>query len=769
MTLTGSANDDSGNTQSNPAGSSGAPPSSPANPSGSVTNPTPSSVTAAAAAAPKSANGSPPGARLQNPLGQLSSYTYQLSLYMMTTDAYGAFIASGRKSINIIPQTQAGSPSVNTGATTNPLINPNTGQPVVGGAYLIAQSGGSGSPINRAPGFKYDYGIDSLTFNHMVSSNETGAAALNTEMKFQITEPYGFSFLDNLKTAQTVIESYNGAGNTAPNASKQFFILGIRFYGYNPDGTVATGKETFSGTPLDPSASGNGALFETFYDILIKKLSFKIGAEATVYHIEANPIPTSVGFGLTKGYSDSPNFTCKGTTVGEILNDLTTQLNAKQQQLVTTGNGQNPPQQYPVTYRFEYQGNAALTIQNASMVNPADNDKAKSGMANVSSSMQSNPKAEVTGVYNPNVRTITFPSQPILQCIDQAITSSTYVTDALSFNTTSSTDGDNAVKPNPNPKYPVWYSCSTRLENPRWDKITNDWAFDIVYVIQEYLTPMVDSPLINKTQPYYGPFKRYNYWYTGKNSEVLDYSQTFDNAFYNVILGGQGPDPLVGAPTTSPTAVGQSTPQSSTNTLGSGAEAVASYKGSLYDPASYTHAKITILGDPDFLIQESAVPSNLYDQHYGPNGYTVNPNGGQVFIEINFNEAIDYDTSAMGTGLLNLNNKVLFQPYNTENLPKDANGNSLVQGVSYRVNRVDSTFSSGTFKQTFEMVVNQFNGTPAGDTGSTTSNANPGPSTTNATNQAPTTGLAPVPQNSTPHGTISQTPPAQQAPAEPTT
>jgi hypothetical protein len=61
-----------------------------------------------------------PGKRPQNPLGNFSSYTYQLSLYMITPDAYDAFIQSGRKNINAFQD-----------------IN-NTGN----GVYLIAQSGG---------------------------------------------------------------------------------------------------------------------------------------------------------------------------------------------------------------------------------------------------------------------------------------------------------------------------------------------------------------------------------------------------------------------------------------------------------------------------------------------------------------------------------------------------------------------------------------------------------------------------------------------------
>ena len=770
MALKGSANDDSGNAQSNPAGSSGAPPSSPANPSGSVTNPTPASVSAAAAAAPTPPNGDLPGKRLYNPLGQLSSYTYQISLYMITPDAYGAFLASGKQSLNIIPQTQASSPSTNTGDVTNPLINPNTGQPIIGGAYLVAQSGGSGAPTNRAPGVNFDYGIDNLSLEHIVSTNGSGAAACESNIKFNIIEPYGFSLIDKIKTAQTVINGYSSSEGILDNPTKQIFILGIRFFGYLPDGTIATGKEVFNGIPIDPSAGGGGALFETYYDINITSFGFKLGPGITTYEVEATYFASSTGFGTKYGYlNGSPNFTCKGSNVSEVLNDLASQLNAKQQQLTNSSNGATPAQKYPITYRFEYQGNAATTIAKASMINPADTNKAKSGMSSAKTSAQSNPKAEVTGVYNPNVKTITFASQPILQCIDQAITSSTLVSAALASNTVSSTDGDNNVIPNPNPNYPVWYNCSVRVENPKWDPIIKDWIVDIVYVIREYQTPLVNSPAINRTQPYYGPYKRYQYWYTGKNTEIIEYSHTINNAYFVAALGQPGPNPTLGTPSAATTAPAQATPQSTTNSLGAGGEAVGSYKDSLYNPTAQSDVKITILGDPDFLIQDTAYEDNHYNTHYASNGYSIAPNGGQVFIEINFNEAVDYDTTSAGTGLMNINNKVLFQKYpDSATLPKDANGNPLVQGISYQVNTVNCTFSGGKFTQSIELIVNPFNGVPPNDSASSEAapSSNPGPSPSDASKQAATTGLASAPNNSTTHGPISQSVPAQKTPAE---
>jgi hypothetical protein len=84
---------------------------------------------------------------------------------------------------------------------------------------------------------------------------------------------------------------------------------------------------------------------------------------------------------------------------------------------------------------------------------------------------------------------------------------------------------------------------------------------------------------------------------------------------------------------------------------GAGLAAQNSYITSLFDPASQAEAKIQILGDPDFIMTDSGYSEEqLYKKFYGADGFTINPNGGQVFVEIDFKEAVDY--SSDGASLL---------------------------------------------------------------------------------------------------------------------
>jgi hypothetical protein len=126
-------------------------------------------------------------------------------------------------------------------------------------------------------------------------------------------------------------------------------------------------------------------------------------------------------------------------------------------------------------------------------------------------------------------------------------------------------------------------------------------------------------------------------------------------------------------------------------------EAQNAYMTSLFDIGTYALAKIVILGDPDYLMQDSPGSLNdVYRQFYGPDGYTINPNGGQVFFEISFKEGRDYNNE---NGLLTINDQVLLWNY------PDAVA-AQVQGVSYHLLSVDSNFSKGKFVQELIATIN---------------------------------------------------------------
>ena len=642
-----------------------------------------------------------PGKRLENPLGNFSSYTYQLTLYMITPDAYDAFIESGRKNIN----------AIRNGATASATQQ---AADVGGGAYIIAQSGGINDKTSlRAPGFTLDFHIDNLKITTSTSGKTSGTSSNVTEMTFDIIEPYGFSFISRLKIAAEAIADYSKVRNFKgqENPSRQNFIMGISFLGYDKDGKLLTGANTYSEDTFNPSGNSSG-VFERFYDILITDLKFKIDGTATTYKITAATTGPKVAFGIKNGRTHT-GASATARTVKEALGGLNveapegvigifTQMNQQQKDLV--GKSIEIANEYDVRFIGD-----SSDIENATIISKlADPDKSKWPMAAVKDLAQVNDKISVSTAPDNTKRVITFKNDtPILQMVTQIISQSSYLENALKILYTTATepntksDSPESVKP-ATEKTIKWYNVSPEVKCLGFDNLKKDFAYRITYVIQPYETPIIVSPYANAATKYYGPHKRYDYWFTGKNSEILRYEQQLDNSYFNVDIGSVKGDTSksgTGGATTSPLVPGMHQPVARLGKLGIGMEAQNSYVTSLIDPGSYAEAKIQILGDPDFLVQEQPGSlSSVYNQFYGTDGYTISPNGGQVFIEIDFKEAVDYDNNK---GLLTINESITFWKY-----PKSIK--SIVKGVSYQVLEVVSSFSKGKFVQDLSCAINTF-------------------------------------------------------------
>jgi len=640
--------------------------------------------------------GPKPGSRLQNPLGNFSSYTYQLSLYMITPDAYDAFQLSGRKNINALSVADA------------------NGQSTGGGAFLIAQSGGVNNKTSRrAPGFDLDYYIDDLKIKSAINGKNTQTASNVTGMTFNIYEPYGFSFITKLKRASDSLRKNSKLKNydKASNASRQFFVLGIRFQGYDKNGNIANASEVFSSDTLNTSPDASG-VYERFYDIVLTAVKFKINGGATTYNITANVISTNVGLGTARGTVDNKVPIVAGTIKealdgeGDGITSLLKTLNENQQTLKTQGSVE-----IPNVYKVRFLGDTQL-IQNASLISKADTDKKKQAMSRADNSNEVNEGTSVNSVPDTTKRLIQIDKgTPIPQAINNLIKQSSYMEDALKVIFVASEEPDpdtNSPEVVTKKNIPPikWYNLSTEIKCLGFDTKVGDFAYEITYVIQPYETPAAASPY-TKSSKYYGPHKRYEYWFTGKNSEVLSYEQTMDNNFNNVALTPNGDPASQGGGAQVPTYPNKKQNQDTQGRQDVGMEAQNAYMTSLFDPGAYTKAKVVILGDPDYLAQETPASINqVYNQFYGSDGFTINPNGGQVFIEIDFKEAVDYKNS---DGLLSINESIYFWNYPAAVANK-------IKGVSFMVLDIEHSFRGGKFEQTLNCTINDFPGvlgTPA--------------------------------------------------------
>lgn len=638
--------------------------------------------------------GSLPGRRLYNPLSEFSTYTYNLSLYMISPEAYDAFIASGRRNINALG-------SVNN--TTNQAA----------GVYIIAQSGGvNNQSEQRAPGFEFDYYIDNLKMTGSIAPAATGAPTVQTDITFNIYEPYGFSFVSNLKRAQDSLQQYMQQSGKSQkgleNPTRQFYILGIRFVGYDSQGNIMAGDK---GKSLDPSANVNG-IFETFYDIALTNIKFKLTGRMVTYNCFAKMLPSKEAFGTKRGLVDTGANIEAGTVYDALLGEkgLITKINNEQQRLYNAGSIGIKD-----TYKVVFLSDMEEQMKAAQIVSPADLDKYKWGGPNSKKTSDSNDATASKSIPNNNVRNIVIQgTTPIIQAISQIISQSSFLEDALKVLYTTNLEPNQGKKTeneieNKNKTTVSWYNISAQIAKAEWDEKRADFALEITYLIAPYDTPIIMSAYTNPGAKYYGPYKRYDYWYTGLNSEIISYEQTLDNAYYNVALvpstsDGQGK----GGPVDVALKANQRTNMPRLGRTDVGLEAHNSYLTSLYDPKGWAEAKINILGDPDYLIQDAEDINGvgqLYNKFYGTDGFTIK-GSNQVFIEIDFKEAIDYEHN---TGTLKINESILFFKY-----PKSIS--QLVKGISYLLIKVESTFSNGKFTQVLHCRLNTF-GDATDDTG----------------------------------------------------
>lgn len=632
--------------------------------------------------------GPKPGTRLQNPLGNFSSYTYQLSLYMITPDAYDAFVQSGRKNINALAATDS------------------TGNSTGGGAFLVAQSGGINNKTSkRAPGFELDYYIDNLKIKTKTSSKSTQTASNSTEFTFDIIEPMGFSFITKLKRGFDLIKKKSKLKNyeKASVSSKQFFILGIRFQGYDKDGQIANASQYFSSDTFNNSPDASG-VYERFYDLQINSMKFKLHGGATTYACTGVNLGTSVGMSIARGIVDNNTPITADTVLNALGPDsekgtisLFDAINAAQQKMQAAGT-----LEIANVYKIEWQGDSEM-IRSAVLKSDADLDKKKQQMSPATKSSEVNDATAFKAVTDSSKIQFSIPKgTPIPQAIKNVIMHSSYLEQALTAIYTTAeennpdTDSPEAIKQKDPPPL-KWYNLSTRIKCLGFDTKINDFAYEITYVIQPYETPAITSPY-GKASKYYGPHKRYEYWFTGKNSEIISYEQTMDNTFQNVALNPAGDPESQANGNGVATMVNKQTNQERTGRDGKGNEAQNTYMTSLFDPGAWNQMKMTILGDPDYLASETPdSATEIYQQFYKQDGFTINPNGGQVFIEVSFKEAIDYDNEK---GVMSLNDSIYFVNYPPEVAAK-------IKGISYTLIEVESIFAKGKFTQVLSGVVNE--------------------------------------------------------------
>jgi len=696
----GSADDDKSSKTSNSTNTEGTPGaasaptgngSSPSTNGGSTTNQTSgtSSVTGATPANSGSTSAGKAGTsnagtaesiiglRDWNPLSEFSSYTYKISLYMMNPKQFNAYMAGDYTTIKDF--------------------------------QLIAQSGGINNTLDskRAPGFELDFYIDDLEIETRINTKETLIATNSIDFKFKIYEPYGFSFVQKLTQAQIAAQKNkkDSSGNpiTQISSLKENFLLTIKFYGYDKNGKLVTGKDY---PQADVNKLDEQSVFERGFPIGIKDFKFKLENKITVYSISAFQKAEQLAKGTRLGTVPT-----KITLSGETLQDVlvgSDQNSAKKNivGLVQALNDAETLQDKKTKNEYAIEFESGSIIPDASLVPEDYYVKERTPMASIQGISGSNERTawkNRLGTVDKKIRTIELPAGiPIVQAIDQLITQSEYLKNMMiavdKEITQTAKETDPTSEKNPNPKSLSWYNISTKTEikGDTIDSQTGDYAYKITYKISDYQIPYIRALYASRTRIYYGAHKRYQYWYTGQNTEILSYEQDYN--FLYTVEGSIASK--IESKNLQSAAVRDTSAQNtdSTNSKPGTNEIINSVKAFLYSEGDLLKFKLKILGDPDYLMPSIGNSGKNGTKKWYGNDFSINPNSGQVFIEIYFEQGEDYDND---TGLLPHDGNMIFMNYPSELKTK-------IKGMTYMVNRVTSSFSKGKFEQTINGIIPEF-------------------------------------------------------------
>jgi hypothetical protein len=619
--------------------------------------------------------------RRYNPLSKLSSYTYNLTLYMVGKDAVNRFYDE-----------------LDVGNIPNPHTLP--------GVYIVAKSGGINNNSERraltvngdikleppsSPGFNFF--IDNLSFETITPGNaDLATPTAQTTFNFKITEPNSYSFIPALKHAATQIMQIDVEQKRIKsedvNPLKMAFMIGIKFYGYDVDGNMIGAGDV----PPDSSNGKTGdkyALYERFYPIYITDLTYKLSGDATtVYDVSAISFPLQA---YTENFNVIPNkLSVKGSTVREVLGHIESALNKIQQDQVKD-NKRSIANQYKIVF-----ADNATDIGDARFnVEPSQSYSTNPKGGNKKPTPADGARAQT---YDTGTRAFNFEPTPTTKMIESVVTASTYLADSVSLINDSKLQTIARKKAAANEF--TWYTIVPKVKILKMDDKTQQNAYEITYVINKQQVPMVRSNYVAKTTKFYGPSKIYDYYYTGKNTEVRSLEFDFKTSFFAATPVQSGKE-AKDNPKKIPANTTGAFPADATHFQNNDFAYQRAVISSLYNIVDNASLNMTIMGDPDFIMTQLEAPTKA-TQHYG----MYNPINRQIFIEVRLKGAIDYSRNPEN-GLMVLgpmasmykDERLRAELTNFHEKNNDDRRSDREPGLIYRSVRITSNFSNGLFTQ----------------------------------------------------------------------
>ena len=673
-----------------------------------------------------------------NLLNQYASYTYNISLHMLSVQTYNRLIGSNANNpndaFNYVPENVLVVSGGRLGLN-NQISDIETGTTIV--------------QPQRHPFWQENFFFEEVKLRTVISPTQASRGTNVVEGSMQIIEPNGFTFINRL--IQTVL-------NVNPGTNYIFnpYMIQIDFFGMhgNTEGSTAAEQNPVR---LDG--------LKKLFPICMTGIKTKVTNKGTMYTIDFVPYSHKA---LSRINNVTPaNFNIPATTVEEFFNNnKTTQtatsisnarereltlrklrqdrqslspndidlvggqldtrieeyensvkagvnvngfcaaFNQFQQELIKDKQNDVPDE---IEIRFDPAIGKEKLTQDASVTQAVADQFLKAKNIILAQAGQGNQTIKFDGVY------ITVPAGTIIdKLIEFVVRNSDYFLKQIS------PYGDISRET------PLsWYKIVPRVELGPYSKFRKTFSTKTIYYVFPYNIYGASHPYVANGLPS-AQVKKYDYIFTGKNTEVIDLSVDF-NLLYNLSLPvnrqqqntahGLGSEDIEIAeelltPEKKTISYASDPTQQYTIHLHSGQTQYQGTSGSnkilnqqelaasvlhsinLDSRGDMINVKLKILGDPDFIKQDDIFYNSFFFQK---NDIRISNNGGSLWmdtgnltIQLNINSPVDYDDT-FGVAIPN----------------RDAYGGlftfNAFSGI-YKIITIENVFSRGKFEQVLDIV-----------------------------------------------------------------
>ena len=373
------------------------------------------------------------------------------------------------------------------------------------------------------------------------------------------------------------------------------------------------------------------------------------------------------------------------TATDKVFAGLCEALNAHQQYLVQTEKAQIAD-----VYSIQFTSNGNLGA--FQVVRPGQTDLSNTATTNPNTAAAKIDPAQQQVNTNSQIWQVTAGTQ-IIQLIDQIMRSSSYITGQQNAQISPVYDPKTGLQtqtanPKPGNGTTAWYKVTLQAKDLGYDNIRKDHAYNMTFIVAPYAITQMASQYFPDSR-YRGSHKSYNYWFTGLNTQILNFEQEYNN-YYRLTLTGAGKN--LADKTTHDfrdqyrrtyMAASENHGQGQAGDANNPADSGASF---LYSPTDQAKVNLKIVGDPAWM-QQGEVGIGMIANAFNFNPFladgTINYDSQEVVFDVNFNAPQDYNFS---TGIMDVNSKT-GQPQ---------------ENFTYTAIKCKNTFSKGRFEQQLE-------------------------------------------------------------------